>query len=508
MKSIKMIIFLMIFLLIVVGVNFCSFANEKNTLVVTSGTDVQTLDPHQAGDNNTEDMILAIYEGLVGRGENGEIIPILATGWEVSEDGKTWTFKLREGVKFHDNTLFNAAAVKSNIERLLDPKKASPHAGSFSFIKEVEVVNEYEVKIICEAPFGAMLDLLTIANITMMSPTAFQKYNEDYSLHAAGTGALMLDQWERGIKFILKRFDDYWGEKPAYEKLEYKTVPEDSTRMMMLKVGETDIIKGVSPLYVDELRKDENIVVVMKPGPRVIYIGMNQAFEPFNDIRVRRAIQYAVDKDSIVKNILKGYVNPAIGTASPVITHAARWLPNIYEYNPEKAKKLLAEAGYEKGFKTTIFTPEGRYPADRMVAEIVQGQLKEIGIDAQLKVLEWGAYSAAFTKKEETRLFLLGSGNPPLDLDYFYQGTFRSGVMRNYLGYSNPEVDRLLDLQRETVDFIKRGQILFEIQRILQEDAVWLNLFYVNHTFATRANVKGLSIRPNESVIYKGVYFE
>lgn len=506
MRTRRILLTVFFCMLLIMGVFLVGESRDKGHFIVAMGTEPTTFDVHIAQDNNTQDAILCIFEGLAERGEDGSVLPKLATEWWVEQDNKTWVFKLREGVIFHDGTPFNADAVKINFERIIDPKTASPTRGAFTFVDRVEVVNNYEVKIITKEPYGPILDILTASNISMMSPTAIKKYGKDFGIHPVGTGPLMFDEWQRGIKVTFKKFKDYWGEETKVDKLELICVPEESTKIMMLELGEVDVIKGISPIQVNRLEKNKDINIVKKLGPRVIYIGMNQLHEPFNDIRVRKAIMHAIDRESIIEKVFQGNAVPCVGIFSTVIAHSALWLPTEYEYNPEKAKQLLAEAGFPNGFETTFTTPDGRYPGDRTVAEIVQGQLKEVGISSKLRVMEMGAYVQELLSKRNPRLFLLGCGCPPLDLDFLFTIIWHTGEPKNYTSYSNPRVDELIELQRKTVDYRKRGQIIYEIQRIIQEDATQAYIYYQYQIHGTRADVKGLRVNPNETIILTELY--
>ena len=470
---------------------------KSNEFVYAAGTEPTTFDPHFITDVNTARAAMQIFETLVTWNEDSKIVPLLAESWTTSEDNKTWTFKLKEGVKFHDGAPFNAEAVKYNFERILSPEVASPRKSSADMVEKVEVVSEYEVNITTKEPAGAFLAQLTNYNLSMLSPKAAEELGKEFGQKPSGTGPLMLDVWEPGKTLTYTKFDGYWGTKSTIDKLTYKTVPEDSSRVMMLKTGDADVISGLPPIQVEELKSDKNVDVVIAPGYRTIYIGTNMKKDLFKDVKVRQAINYAIDKKSIIDNVLRGLSIYPAGVESPAIMFAATDL-TPYDYNPEKAKQLLAEAGYPNGFKTTLHTPEGRYPMDKQVAEVVQSMLKEVGIDAEIIVLDWGAYQEATTKGDVTNLFLLGKGSPAGDPDYDLTLSFGTGGKMNNSFYSNTEVDKLLADQKTSVDQEYRAKVLHEIQEKIHNDSPWAVLYYENQTMGKRADVDGFKVQPNE----------
>lgn len=490
---------LLLALLVLAGCGGGSGEPKANEFVYAAGTEPTTFDPHFITDVNTARAAMQIYETLVKWDESSNLAPLLAESWTTSEDNMTWTFKLKEGVKFHDGAPFNAEAVKYNFDRIIDPAIASPRSSTAGMVESVSVVSEYEVAITTKNPSGAFLAQLTSYNLAMISPKAAQELGLDFGQHPAGTGPLMLQEWEPGKSLIMTKFDEYWGTKSTIDKLSFVTVPEDSSRVMMLKTGDADVISGLPPVQVESLEKDENINVVIAPGYRTIYIGMNHKKAPFDNVKVRQAVNYAIDKHSIIDNVLSGLAEYPAGVESKAIMFAANDL-QPYDYNPEKAKELLAEAGLPNGFKTTLFTPEGRYPMDKQVTEVVQGMLKEVGIDAEIKVLDWGAYQEATTSGEETELFLLGKGSPSGDPDFDLDLSFRTGGRMNNAFYSNPVVDQWLDEQKTSTDQDFRAQVLYNIQKQINDDAAWAVLYYENQTMGKRADVNGFVVWPNEMI--------
>ncbi len=464
------------------------------------GTEPLTLDTHLMSDANTGRVSVQIHENLVKRDLEGNFQPVLATEWSSNDDATEWTFKLREGVTFHDGEPFNAEAVKYNIERLKNPETGSPKASLVTMITDYEIVNDHEIKFLLDAPCAVIPAMLSTYSSGMMSPKALEEYGSDYSTHAAGTGPLKLKEWIPGTSMILEKNENYWGEPATAELIDIKVIAEDSARAMMLKTGDADIAANIPSVLVEELESDPNVAIQMVPGYRTIYLGLNFQNEKLSDLKVREALDYAIDRDAIISGILGGYATyPSTGVISSAIQNAKPGIGDDYKYDPEKAKQLLAEAGYPNGFTIKISTPEGRYAMDRQVAEAVQAMLSQVGITAEVNVLDWGAYTEAMSAGN-TEIFLLGKGCATGDLAQDLIYNYRTGELQNYTFYSNPEYDAICEEQQRTADEEKRKELLYEMQDIIHNDRASIILYYENQTFGSGANVEGLVIYPNETI--------
>jgi peptide/nickel transport system substrate-binding protein len=488
-----------VFLAVGIDVSFAAGAKGGGTLAYATGTDATTLDPQFVTDVPTSRMVMHIHETLVYPDVEGNMQPILAESWSISDDKLTWTFKLRKGVQFHDGTPFNAEAVKYTFDRIQDPEIGSPRKSAAKAVKEVKVIDEHTVAFVTEKPFAPFLAQLSAYNLAIISPAEGKKQGKKYGQNPCGTGPFKLESWSPGEKMVLSRNESYWGEKPAIDKLEVRIVPEDSSRVMMLLGGEVDVISSVPPVMISRLEKSKDVRIIKKTGFRTVYIGLNNTMKPFDDLRVRRAVAHAIDSEAIVKGVLGGVGTVGGGFESPVIPGAHKDL-KPYAYNPAESKKLLAEAGYPNGFTVQFYTPTGRYLMDRQVAEAVQAQLKEVGIDARLQVPDWGAYQALLDKGTEAPIFLLGKGSPTGDLDLTATLCAACKGKMNHFNYCNPEVDKLIEQQRGTVDVKERNEILAKLQEIFYREVPAVVLFYEDQIYGTRANVKGVEVNPNEFV--------
>jgi len=283
------------------------------------GVDATTLDPQMVDNVPTANAVMHIHETLTTWDKDMNIVGKLAEKWEVAPDGKTWTFHLRKGIKFHDGADFNADAVKKSFERILDPATGSPRRSILSMIVEMNILDPYTIQLVTAEPFGPFLSQLATYNASILSPKAIDTYGKDYGTHPAGTGPFVLKEWLPGEQIVFQRNEDYWGDKPKTKNLVFKVIPEMTTRVMALQTGEVDIISNVPPFMVEQLKKSKNVELIVAEGFRTIYIGMNMKRPPFSDVRVRQALYHAIDRDTIVNNILNGLAIKAVGLESTSI---------------------------------------------------------------------------------------------------------------------------------------------------------------------------------------------
>ncbi|MEB3799392.1 MAG: glutathione ABC transporter substrate-binding protein [Desulfurococcales archaeon] len=499
-------------------------AATKDTLVIAMGTDIVTFDLHDASDNPSYMVGRMIYEYLVDLDQNMKIKPGLATSWDIKDNGSVWIFHLRKGVYFQDGTPFNAYAVKVNFDRLLTHKLK--RSSLFTpFIKEVKVVDNYTVEFDLKKPFGAFLYHLAHGAAAIMSPKSIQ--NGDPKTHPVGTGPYMLEKWVPGDRIVLKANPNYWNKAkaPKFKEVIFKIVPDDQTRMRLLQSGDVDVALRIPPQYVKELNQTNGITVYVKPTNRVIFIGINNLKPPLNDKRVRQALNYAVDKEAIIKSVLFGYGESATSPIAP-LTHGY-CKAGYYKYDPDKAKQLLAEAGWKdrdgdgilenaQGEKLhlTLWTPRGRYVGDYEMAQAVQQYLQAIGIKVDLQVWEWGSYVKELFKgpnQTNRELFLIGWAPSTGDADWGLRPLFYSKMWAphgaNMWFYKNPQVDDLLTKQIQLLGD-QRLQALCQAQKLIYDDAPTIFMVVMHDTFGVKDNVKGITYLPTEIVVFKYAYWE
>ena len=479
----------------------------RDVVVVGMEAEPPGLDPGQALGLHTLRVTAEIFETLVAtRPDSTEVIPGLAESWTTSPDGMIWTFKLRRGVRFHDGTPLDAAAVKFTFDRVIDPTHPHAKSGKWSFVtgylssvKSVEVLDPQTVQLHLKYPTGSLPALLALPNCAIVSPTAFTKAPADFDTKPVGSGRYKFESWERGSRLVLRRNDDYWGVKGKPQALVYRGIPEANTRVSELLTGGVDLILPIPPDFVGRLEKTSGVTVHKATGLTVWYAGFNVEKKPFTDRRVRQAFNHAVNKDAIVRDILKGTGIPAVG---PLLPGTWAFEPNVhkYPYNPGLARKLLAEAGYPNGLEVDFWVPESGsgMQAPVEMSTVIQANLAAVGVKAPLKTFEWGSYLGK-VRSDAPAMFALSwflkSEDP--DLSMYPLFFSKNQPLPNRSNYNNPEVDQLLVQARQLTDRAKRAELYRKAQRLIVEDAPWLFVDHEVQVVATRANVKGFHLHPS-----------
>lgn len=490
------------FLFILVLASNFSFA--QGTLVIAQGTDPATLDPHNSTDSPTATVQSHMYETLFELLADGRIVPHLAESYTVSDDGLTWTLQIRSGVSFHDGAPLNAEAVKASLERFLDPDNAFTFRFLLTRIQEIEALDDMTVAFMLSTPFAPLLAHLTHSSTAIISPAALAS-DLDLSENVAGTGPFKLGSWDRGERITLVRNDDYWGEAPVLDSVVFLTVPENTTRMALVETGDAHVAVRVPPQDIMRLNALPNVTVENVSSVRTIYIYFNHAKDPFTDVRVRRAINHAIDKEEIAEFVLGGAVRVSDAPVSPGVFGYSP--VGSYDYNPELARELLSEAG-QSDLSFTLHCPTGRYLQDIQICEAIQSQLAAVGVTADIETIEWTSYLQFINRGVEENtvdLAMLGWGTVTGDADYGLYALFHTaqhtpgGSNRSF--YSNSLVDDLLDEARSIGDNAMREQLYTDAMQILWNDAAWLYLHSETQLVAVRDNVKGLIIHPTERIL-------
>jgi peptide/nickel transport system substrate-binding protein len=484
-------------------------AQPAGTLVVGLVAEPVNLDPAQVTDFNSNRVGRRIVEPLVTFAEETtQIVPGLAESWTISPDGLQYTFKLRKGVKFHDGTPFNAAAAKFSIERQINPEHPANKLGKYPFanyffgnVKAIEAMDENTVRFVLKEPRASFLVVMTQAATSMVSPTAATKAGVDFALAPVGTGPFRYGSWARGQSVVLEKFPDYWKGAVKFDRVVYRPIVEDQARLTELLTGTIDLIVGVPPDFVAQLEGSPKANLLKQVGAHVWYLGINNTKKPLDDKRVRQALNYAVNKDAIVKDVLKGTGAVSRGPVLPGTWGADPNLP-AYAYDPAKAKKLLAEAGYPNGFSTTMWVPESGSGMQSPVAMavVMQSNLRAVGVNVTLQTMEWGAYIAKLRTKEQD-LFALswaaGSEDPDMVMYPLFHSSQWTPNGPNRAMYKNEKFDALLAEARHVTDQAKRAALYREAQRILVEDAPWVFVDHEIQIAATSKRVQGFKLHPS-----------
>lgn len=489
---------------------------EGGELIIATLSDAVSLDPAGTNDVPSSNVQANIFESLTKQDANMEVQPSLATEWEAIDD-TTWEFKLREGVKFHDGSDFNAEVVKANIERILNPDVGSPRLFLYEMIEEIEVVDDYTIRFVTEFPFSPLPAHLAHNGGAMVS---LDVINEDYAAmengedpgsvinnNPVGTGFFKFDKWDPGSQIRLVKNEEYWDEPAKLDSVVFKVVSEGLTRVAELQTGESHISDPLSPNDVEQVEAMDGVSVTQQGSVSLSYVGFNMEKEPFDDPNVRKAINMAIDKSQIIDGIYNGVGTPAIGPLAPDVFGYDENAPGL-EYDPEQAKELLAEAGLEDGFSTTLWTNDSQERVD--AATNIQAQLKEFNIDVDVQVLEWGAYLEQ-TAQGEHDMFVLGWSTVTGDADYGLYALFHSnnvGDPGNRTFTKDEELDALLDEARQEPDPEARQELYSQIQEKLTEVAPMLYIDHQDFLLGVSDKVQGLTQLPTQILQLKDVTLE
>lgn len=465
----------------------------KDTLIVAQGADAKTLDPHASNDNPSSRVIKQINETLVVQDENMELQPGLAESWEKIDD-LTFEFKLKQGVKFHNGEELKASDVKFTLLRALESPNVGHIVGAINK-NAIEIVDDYTIRIATTEPFAPLLAHLAHTGASILSEKAVTEAGDDYGQKPVGTGVFKFVKWTSGDSIELTAFDEYHGEKAKVKNLTFRNIAEATNRTINLETGEIDIAYDVLPSDLKRVEEHKDLTLYRLVNLSTSYIGFNTQKKPFDDVRVRQAINHAVDVESIIEAVMQGVGSVAKGPLGPNVWASNQSL-KAYEYDIEKAKQLLADAGYADGFKTSIWTNDNKTRMD--IAEIVQNQLRAINIETEVKVVEWGAYLDG-TARGEHDMFILGWTTVTGDPDYGLYALFHSsqfGDAGNRTFYGNAKVDELLDKARVSADPAEREALYLEAQELVRDDAPWIFLNSGEYLDGARSNVGGFVQHP------------
>jgi peptide/nickel transport system substrate-binding protein len=457
-------------------------------VVVLGAGEASTLDWHMHCDMNAHEPCRNIYDTLLMRDqETLEIVPHLAESYELLEP-TLWRFKLREGVTFHNGEPFNAEAVKFSLDRFVDPDQGTPARANLAQIDRVEVVDEYTVDIYTTEPFPLLPVRMTSGHcgtVAMVPPNYIQENGDDYvATHPVGTGPFKFVEWVPDEYIHLEANEDYFLGPPAFKDLYFKPVPELATRVSALISGQADLVVNIPPTEIEKV-KNSGVADIKETtlGAFMIMTKITNTYEdgPWTDPRVRQAINYAIDTQTLVDTILEGH-GSVLGF--PLEREAFGYnpdAPEYYPYDPEKAKELLAEAGYPDGFDFTIHAPNRRYLNDIEMAQGMAAYLTEIGINTSVQVWEQSVYATKWRFKELLPAYIVAWGGA---------GLFDGDIMTNWGHtdsalsiYSNPEFDQLLDSARGTADPAEREALYFQAQELVYPDAPVIKSWQQGHIF-------------------------
>jgi glutathione transport system substrate-binding protein len=467
------------------------------------GSEPNSLDP-AVGTGPFQSIMNGMYEGLVAWDEKLQLQPKLATSWKPSADGKQWTFTLRQGVKFHDGTPFTSEAVKTTVDHILDKNTASTRRASYTLIQKVDTPDPNTAVFTTDPPSPDLPFLLADGSVRIISPTALQKYGKDFGRNPVGTGPYKFDEWVPNDHVSGVINPDYWGTKPLVRRLVYKPVPEASARVVVLRTGEADVVFNLPPADQDSLKQNQNLVVNNTPSLTVVMIELRVTKPPFSDKRVRYALNQAIDKDAIIKNVMRGQAFPLRTPGIEGIYGTADF--DLLPYDAAKAKSLLADAGLASGFDMTLFYVSGRWPGDDQVIQAVQGYWSQVGVRAKIIKGDNAAlvdYLARDPDQNPGLAIMPQRSSFYLDYHLFrmYQtdATHANAAQRS--GYSNPEVDRLIKAEQSDFDPAHRLTTFQQAQKLIWDDQPFVYLFQQTSLWGQQKSASGFIVPPTGDFI-------
>jgi len=460
----------------------------RGTLTIAQGIDADTLDPQVTSSSAVWSITLNIYDTLIARDRQGKLVPGLAVSWKPLND-TTWQIRLRAGVKFHNGEPLDASAVKFSVARALDPAVKSVFASSLDTIARVDVVDPLTVNIVTKAPDPILPSRLCMQQGQILPPKyAADVGPEGLAKRPVGAGPYKFVSWRKDEAITLEAVPDHWR-KPKIAKVVFIPLPEGASRVAAVKTGAVDIAAAIPPVDFAGIAKGERTTGIEVTSNRAFLLNLDTlTFKPFQDRRVRQALNYAVDKNAIVKNTLNGYGRVL---ATSVIPEAFGYNPNIapYPYDPARAKKLLAEAGYANGFEVGFDTTIGRYPQDKEIAEVVAGQLAKVGVKVNVQGFEWGAFYDGVRAKKRAPIHDIGMSTELFDADNTMSLHFKKGTI--WSRWDNPEFDKLVATARTTLAERARRAALWKAGEIQHDEAPMIFLHQISYLYGVAKRVHG-----------------
>jgi peptide/nickel transport system substrate-binding protein len=465
-----------------------------------------------------------IFEHLGAVGADGQVVPQLATAWKIADDGKSITFTLRDGVRFHDGTPMDAQAVVFSFARQLDAAHPA-HRDDFAawenvfagLVQRVVAVDARTVRLELSRTYAPLLAALALSAVAIVSPTAVGLDVDGFARKPVGTGPFRFVEWVPGERLVLERNDHHWGaRKPRLHRLVFRVIPDARQRLIALEGGSVDVAYGLLPDELQFVALHPDLRLVRSPGVNVAYLAMNTQRPPWNDLRVRQAVNHAINKEALVNLAFQGTARVARGPVPPVLWGAATDLP-VYAYDPAQAEKLLAavraDGKLDASRVYTLYaptTPRSYLPEPVRVARVLQGNLEALGLEVELVLGDLATHLHAVQRGEHD-LCLLGWTADFPDLDNFLSLLFSSesaepGLARNLAFYRDAEVSALLQQGQEAINPAEREQLYREAQRRIALAAPWVPLAHTEVVVATRQDVQGLAILPTSLIDFSQVW--
>ncbi len=489
------------------GVIASPLANASKDVTFAVSIALETLDPYNTNSTLNQAAGKAYYEGLFEFDKDLKIQKLLATDYEVSPDGLVYTIKLRQGVKFQDGTDFNAEAVKVNYDRVSNPDNRLTRYTQFNRVAKTEVVDPYTVRITLKEPFSAFINALAHPAAMMISPAALTKYGKDIGFHPVGTGPFEFVEWKPAEYLKVKKFDGYWRKGyPKIDTLTFRTVTDNNTRAAVVQTGEAQFAFPVPFEQAAVLAKNDKLDLVdHKNSIMARYLAMNVQQKPFDDVRVRQAVNYAINKQALAKVGFNGYATVVDGVVPQGVDFAHKI--GEWPYDPAKAKKLLAEAGFPNGFETSLWSAYNDGTSVKVV-QFLQQQLAQVGIKASIEILESGQRVSRVQQVQKpedakVKMYYAGWSSSTGEADWGIRPLLTTAAfppaLNNVSYYSNPKVDADVMKALTTTDRAEKTALYKDAQETIWKDAPWAFLVTQNNLYVKSKNLTGAYVEPDTS---------
>lgn len=457
-----------------------SGAEKKDSVVIAVSAEISTLDPHNASGTVTATMFYNMFDCLTRTNAAGEVECLLAESYQNLDD-TTWQFKLRQGVTFTNGEQFNADTVKFSVERILNEDYGSALLGDFADLSAVEIVDEYTVNIITKEAFPSLP--LRLSYLAMVPAQYITEHGDEYfAANPVGTGAYQMVSYDEGSQLTLRANPNYFLGVPEIKEVTFKIIKEESTRVMAVQSNEVDIAMSIPVSQVGTIEAAKGYSIVAGPANRTMFLGMNTITNPaLANREVRQAICYAIDMDTIINTILGGYAGT---TAALSLPEWSGYDSSIepYGYDPDLAKQLLAQAGYDSGLELEVAVVDGEYPCFAQVAEAIAGQLQSVGVNAVVSYYERSVMRGAVRDNTVPGLYIMGLGGPYAENNQTLRIICGSG--ERFSTWENPEFDALRAQAGSDFDEASRNATWSRIQQLIKDEAPVYSLYQLYGIYA------------------------
>lgn len=472
------------------------------TLKVALNSDIIGIDPHGASAGVDRNVYTSIYNGLVAPDKNLNIVPDLAESWS-TPDPKTYIFKLRANVKFHDGTACDAAAVKQNFDWILNPANASPRRPEIDDIDQATVTDPLTLTITLKSAFAPLLSIISDRAGYIVSPTARAKFGQDYPRNPVGTGPFQFVEWIKDDHVTFKRFDGYFEKDlPYLDQIVYRPIPDLSVALTELKTGNVDFLYQVDPKDVADIKNTPNLAYLEGPGVGYQGLWINTTKGPLANKALRQAVSLAVDREALLAAAYFGIGQIAQGPIPPSSWAYDASVPYV-KRDLSAARQKLAEGGQPNGFKM-VLKAQSNSPLQDKITQLVQAQLGEVGIQADIQTVEFGALLKVGEQGDFDALSLGWSGR--IDPDGNIEPIFQTKGAFNYGKYTSQAVDDGIVKERNAADQATRKQIFQQIQQTINDDAAYVFTYFPPTSFAATSAVQGFQVAPDGLMRFKATW--